>query len=60
MAEHKCKRSELKWETEPEFDGTNTISYKGTCPECGKVWEQVFTEVTDGLWDDEAQEYVNI
>lgn len=56
---HKCKREKLVWEREPSFDG-NTVSWKGKCPDCGKEWEQVLTEVDGGLWDIEASMYVNI
>jgi len=56
--EHKCERRALEWEEEPLFTG-ETISYKGRCPVCGRVYEEVFTAV-DGLWDVEKEEYVYI
>jgi len=55
---HECKRTELKWNTEPVCDGEE-VSFEGTCPVCGKVYEQVFSE-NQGLWDREIEDYVFI
>lgn len=57
--EHKCTREDLEWDNETLCDD-DSISYIGRCPVCGKVYEQVFKEVKDGLWDKDEQEYVQI
>ena len=58
MEEHECSRDQLQWDTTPVEDG-DTVRYTGICI-CGKVYEQVFTECSHGLWDCDESEYVNM
>jgi len=53
---HHCLRDELEWEEKPRFD-SESISYVGKCPTCGKVFEQVFSE-NEGLYDAEFATYI--
>jgi len=55
---HECIRETLIWETNPRIS-SESISYRGKCPICGKEYEQVFT-ANDNLWDVEKDEYSNL